>query len=308
MYHWIEYNMCDHERLPEELWGTRKETSEYVQHFFWKFKTCTVPRTKRRQTPYKPPFFSIDWRKIENAKFAQVWAINDKYDLYSWRQGVRTYTTAEPTHEPHPHFGSINGEHIEIVPVNMNTFLRPLLLRRSEFWRRTDRSVYSRSMHKNNDLCGDKTLSYERRTVTQRRRRQKIRQGQIAYSRPHLKKENLAYETCEDVRHGDSFSTWEHWVENVKTKWLIPFCCGCTQLKCKRSREPNQLKQPRNIIALMHRATLLRFQLRFVNLQKGFIIFQVASSSNVSEVESRTSSNYLQTLSPGCNGRKKYTW
>ena len=52
MYHWIEYNMRDHERLPEELWGTRKETSEYVQHFFWKFKTCTVPRTKRRQTPY----------------------------------------------------------------------------------------------------------------------------------------------------------------------------------------------------------------------------------------------------------------
>ena len=224
-----------------------------------------------------------------------MWAINDKYDLYSWRQGVRTYTTAEPTHEPHPHFGSINGEHIEIVPVNMNAFLRPLLLRRSEFWRRTDRSVYSRSMHKNNDLCGDKTLSYERRTVTQRRRRQKIRQGQIAYSRPHLKKENLAYENCEDVRHGDSFSTWEHWVENVKTKWLIPFCCGCTQLKCKRSREPNQLKQPRNIIALMHRATLLRFQLRFVSLQKGFIIFQVASSSNVSEVENRTSSNYLQT-------------
>ena len=35
-----------------------------------------------------------------------------------------TYTTAEPTHEPHPHFGSINGEHIEIVPVNMN-FLAP---------------------------------------------------------------------------------------------------------------------------------------------------------------------------------------
>ena len=220
---------------------------------------------------------------------------HDKYDLLSRRQGVRTSTTAEPTHEPHPHFGSINGEHIEIVPVNMNTFLRPLLLRRSEFWGRTDRSVYSRSMHKNNDLCGDKTLSYERRTVTQRRRRQKIRQGQIAYSRPHLKKENLAYETCEDVRHGDSFSTWEHLVENVKTKWLIPFCCGSTQLKCKRSREPNQLKQPRNIIALMHRATLLRFQLRFVNLQKGFIIFQVASSSNVSEVENRTSSNYLQT-------------
>ena len=153
MYHWIEYNMCDHERLPEELWGTRKETSEYVQHFFWKFKTCTVPRTKRRQTPYKPPFFSIDWRKIENAKFAQVWAINDKYDLYSWRQGVRTYTTAEPTHEPHPHFGSINGEHIEIVPVNMNTFLRPLLLRRSEFWGRTDRTEDEQTVRSIQDQC-----------------------------------------------------------------------------------------------------------------------------------------------------------
>ena len=79
------------------------------------------------------PLFSQQIEEKSKTQNSQVWAINDKYDLYSWRQGVRTYTTAEPTHEPHPHFGSINGEHIEIVPVNMNTFLRPLLLRRSEF-------------------------------------------------------------------------------------------------------------------------------------------------------------------------------
>ena len=210
MYHWIEYNMCDHERLPEELWGTRKETSEYVQHFFWKFKTCTVPRTKRRQTPYKPPFFSIDWRKIENAKFAQVWAINDKYDLYSWRQGVRTYTTAEPTHEPHPHFGSINGEHIEIVPVNMN-FLAPPTFAKICWIRRTNRpfGLFKINAQKQWPLRVQNALPWTTNRYIEKTKT-KDKTGTYRIGQATLKKDNATRGTCEDVQHGDSFSTWEH--------------------------------------------------------------------------------------------------
>ena len=54
---------------------TLKETSESVHRFFWRFKTCIVPgTTDKDKKPYKPPFFKIDWRKIDTGKFASVGA------------------------------------------------------------------------------------------------------------------------------------------------------------------------------------------------------------------------------------------
>ena len=111
------------------------------------------------QKTLQTPFFQNRLKKNRHRKIRKCGRFNDKYDLYSWRQGVRTSTTAEPTHEPHPHFGSINGEHIEIVPVNMNTFLRPLLLRRSEFWGRTDRTEDEQTVRSIQDQC-IKTMTF----------------------------------------------------------------------------------------------------------------------------------------------------
>ena len=163
--------MSNNERLPEEFWGVRlaKRLLNLPTSFTASFEDSKLVMFREQQTKIKTPANPLFQKRIkekstsENSQvLALPWQIRPlilaSRSPYLYHSGAHAWAPpAFREYQRRAHRDRTREHEYFLTP---STFAKIWILRTNRpNGGRTDRSVYSRSMHANNDLCGDKTHS-----------------------------------------------------------------------------------------------------------------------------------------------------